>query len=112
MDKGYDFSKGKRYSFMLALRLSKIVHDLCKDVPHDIGIKLAQEVTAFKCKCDCQRCDGWKELQKRIDQCRKLPNKHMNDIGDLLSSIRGTFSFCPYCGNESKVIPMGGVENG
>ena len=28
----------------LALKLSKIVHDHCKDVPHDIGIKLAQEV--------------------------------------------------------------------
>ena len=58
------------------------------------------------------KCDGWKELQKRIDQCRKLPNKHMNNIGDLLSSIRGTFSFCPYCGKESKVIEMRGVGDG
>jgi len=36
----------------LALRLNKIVHDLCKDVPHDIGIKLAEEVTAFRMDSD------------------------------------------------------------
>ena len=52
MDKEYDFSKGKRFSVELALRLNKIVHDLCKDVPHDIGIKLAEEVTAFRMDSD------------------------------------------------------------
>ena len=52
MDKEYDFSKGKRYSVELALRLNKIVHDLCKDVPYDIGIKLAEEVTAFRMDSD------------------------------------------------------------
>lgn len=28
----------------LAIKLSKIVHDKCKGVPHDIGITLADEV--------------------------------------------------------------------
>jgi hypothetical protein len=32
------------HSVELALALSKIVHDRCKDVPHDIGLILAKEV--------------------------------------------------------------------
>ena len=35
------------FSPELAVRLSKIAHNLCNDVPHDIGITLAQEVTRF-----------------------------------------------------------------
>lgn len=31
-------------SVKLALALSKIVHDRCKNVPHDIGLILAEEV--------------------------------------------------------------------
>lgn len=30
--------------YKLALKLSKIVHDQCKDVPHDIGLTLADIV--------------------------------------------------------------------
>ena len=35
------------FSPELAVRLSKIAHNLCKDVPHDIGITLTKEVTRF-----------------------------------------------------------------
>jgi len=32
------------FDYKLAIMLSKIVHEKCKDVPHDIGINLAREV--------------------------------------------------------------------
>ena len=35
------------FSVELAIRLMLIVDAQCKDVPHDIGITLAQEVTRF-----------------------------------------------------------------
>jgi len=53
--------------------------------------------------CDSMfKCDGWLELDKRIKQSRDKPNQVMKDIGDLLSSLRGIFKFCPWCGKEIK----------
>ena len=31
-----------------ALKISKIVHDLCKDVPHDIGITIENEIQKYE----------------------------------------------------------------
>jgi len=38
-------------NFHLALELNKIVHNLCKDVPHDIGITLVNAIYSKNWKC-------------------------------------------------------------
>lgn len=45
-----DNYKPKPFDVELALKLSKIVHNECKDVPHGIGIKLAQAVEFYNKK--------------------------------------------------------------
>ena len=40
--------KSKDRDIKLALELSSYVHDTCKNVPHDIGLKLLEIVLKYK----------------------------------------------------------------
>ena len=41
----------------LALELNRMVHNECKDVPHDIGLRLLEVVKKHIIKSVCRNCD-------------------------------------------------------
>lgn len=55
----------------LALKLSKYVHNVCKDVPHDIGLHLEKIVAAHQ----ELRGEGESELQKVMDELAEWSDK-------------------------------------
>ena len=50
--------------FKLALKLNKIVHELCQNVPHDIGIKLVNEI--HNEEWTCTKCAWNGKINKTI----------------------------------------------
>lgn len=79
-------------SVKLALALSKIVHDRCKNVPHDIGLILAEEVichlTSKSTRPDnaerfhCAMCGGPIKHVKH-GQLILISGGRKDDIGEL-----------------------------
>ena len=57
----------------LAIELSKLVHNECKDVPHDIGIRLIRIVEKHEEAINYTRC------------CAELPTKE--DLSSLISKV-------------------------
>lgn len=74
----------QKFNVDLALKLSKVVHDECKDVPHDIGIKLACLVedmlpilqqtpcTTHVCRCDAHTFYDWELEANKCSTCDGL----------------------------------------
>lgn len=68
----------------LALEMNKLVHNECKDVPHDIGLRLLEIVKKHVgeqlnlppvIKSVCDRCDG-----KPENECKTLCDDCYQDI--------------------------------
>ena len=66
----------------LALEMSKLVHNECKDVPHDIGLKLI-EIVASHTDTDLQEFAEW-----------------VNENYYNLSSIKGNFEWFNFSEND------------
>ena len=50
----------------LALKINKIIHDECKDVPHDIGLRISELVEKHQAEqlilSDVNKSASWKNL--------------------------------------------------